>query len=65
MFTALLNPNDNSLTVINKDHSDYPFYRQGKEVLFEAGKKAMEEKIEEWQDENFIPDELRIVQHVK
>lgn len=65
MFTALLEPNSQAITIINSDHSDLPYYAQGKETLYEGRKKEVLQIIEQWYEDNFVPDELRIIQTVK
>jgi len=65
MFTALLEPSSQSITLINCDNPDLPFYQQGKETLSEGRKKEVLQIIEQWHEDNFVPDELRIIQTVK
>lgn len=65
MFTALLEPNSQAITLINSGHSDLPYYAKGKETLSEGRKKEVLQIIEQWHEDNFVPDELRIVQTVK
>lgn len=64
MFTALLEPDSQAITIINCDNPDLPYYEQGKETIAKGHKKKVMEKIEEWYEDNFVPDELRIVQIV-
>jgi len=65
MFTALLEPNSQAITLINSGHSDLPYYAQGKETLSEGRKKEVLQIIEQWHEDNFVPDELRIIQTVR
>lgn len=65
MFLALLDPDSSAITLVNCDNPDLPYYQSGKETIHEGRKKDVLQKIEEWHEENFIPDELRIIQTVK
>lgn len=65
MYAVLHNTDNNALTMINANHPDYRVYSDNKDEIYTGKGKECREVVEQFFEDNNIPEELRIFQVVK
>jgi hypothetical protein len=65
MFTVLHNTDNNGITMINENHPDYHIYAENKEELCRDTERECTNVVEQFFEDNSIPEELRLFQIVR
>lgn len=64
-YHLFINDNNGAITLISENNPDFGFYADTLTLLYKGNRRDCIRFLEQYQDENYIPDEIRMFEEIK